>query len=40
MNTWKCTVCGYIHEGELTEDFVCPVCSEGPEVFVKEEQEI
>ncbi|MCD8357821.1 MAG: rubrerythrin family protein [Oscillospiraceae bacterium] len=26
MEKWKCTVCGYIHEGPLPEDFVCPVC--------------
>ena len=31
---WRCTVCGYIYEGEsLPEDFVCPVCHHGPEVF-------
>ena len=23
---WKCTVCGYIHEGEMTDDFKCPQC--------------
>lgn len=23
---WKCSVCGYIHEGPLPADFVCPVC--------------
>ncbi|MBR3226948.1 MAG: flavin reductase [Erysipelotrichaceae bacterium] len=24
---WKCTICGYIYEGEkLPEDFVCPLC--------------
>ncbi|WP_410077315.1 rubredoxin-like domain-containing protein [Barnesiella intestinihominis] len=21
-----CEVCGYIHEGELPDDFKCPVC--------------
>lgn len=25
MEKWKCTVCGYIHEGPMTEDFKCPV---------------
>lgn len=23
---YVCEVCGYIHEGELTDDFKCPVC--------------
>ncbi len=26
MEKWKCTVCGYIHEEPLPEDFVCPIC--------------
>lgn len=26
MEKWKCTVCGYIHEGPLAADFKCPVC--------------
>lgn len=24
-----CTVCGYIHNGELPDDFVCPECACG-----------
>ena len=33
---WRCTVCGYIYEGdELPADFVCPICKHGPEVFEK-----
>ena len=27
METWKCTVCGYIHEGPLTGNFICPRCN-------------
>lgn len=24
---WRCTICGYIYEGEeLPEDFICPIC--------------
>ncbi len=35
---WKCTVCGYIYEGEaLPEDFKCPVCGVGPDKFEKAE---
>jgi len=31
---WVCTVCGYVYEGEeLPEDFVCPLCKHGAEVF-------
>ncbi|MHB1166994.1 MAG: flavin reductase [Carboxydocellales bacterium] len=32
MKKWRCTVCGYIHEGENPPD-VCPVCGVGPEMF-------
>lgn len=33
---WRCTICGYIYEGEtLPEDFICPLCKHGPEVFEK-----
>lgn len=29
-----CTICGYIYEGDtLPENFVCPLCGQGPEVF-------
>jgi rubrerythrin len=32
---WRCTVCGYIYEGEtLPPDYICPVCHNGAEVFV------
>ena len=33
MKKWKCTVCGYIHEGELTDDFKCPVCKQPASKF-------
>ena len=32
MKKWRCTVCGYIHQGETPPD-VCPVCGVGPEFF-------
>ena len=35
MEKWKCTVCGYIHEGPMTPDFKCPVCGQGADKFVK-----
>lgn len=35
-NTYVCTVCGYVYEGEqLPPDFVCPWCHHGAEVFEK-----
>ena len=31
---YRCTICGYIYEGEtLPEDFVCPLCKHGAEAF-------
>ena len=35
MEKWKCTVCGYIHEGPMTSDFKCPVCKQPADKFVK-----
>ncbi|MDD2447889.1 MAG: ferritin family protein [Tissierellia bacterium] len=35
MKKYRCTVCGYIHEGELTEDFKCPKCKQPASVFVE-----
>ena len=31
---WKCTICGYVYEGEtLPDDYICPICKHGSEVF-------
>ncbi|MBQ8538422.1 MAG: flavin reductase [Ruminococcus sp.] len=33
---WVCTVCGYVYEGdELPDDFICPLCKHGVDVFEK-----
>ncbi len=32
---WKCSVCGYVHEGPLPDDFKCPVCGQPASVFIK-----
>ena len=32
---WRCTICGYIHEGPMTEDFKCPVCKHPASYFEK-----
>ena len=33
VKKYRCTVCGYIHEGELTEDFKCPLCKQPASKF-------
>ncbi|MCD8331434.1 MAG: rubrerythrin, partial [Oscillospiraceae bacterium] len=38
MEKWKCTVCGYVHEGPLPENFICPVCKQPASKFEKVEQ--
>ena len=37
MEKWKCSVCGYIHEGPLPTDYVCPRCKQPASAFVKME---
>ncbi len=37
MEKWKCSVCGYIHEGPMSPDFKCPICKQGADKFVKVE---
>lgn len=39
MEKWKCTVCGYIHEGPMPADFKCPRCKQPASAFVKVEEE-
>ena len=38
MEKWKCSVCGYVHEGPLPADFVCPRCKKPASVFEKVEE--
>ena len=38
MAKYKCKVCGYIHEGELPDDFKCPICQQPASVFEKIEE--
>lgn len=35
MEKWRCTVCGYIHEGPMPPDFKCPICGQGADRSVK-----
>lgn len=39
MVKYRCSVCGYIHEGELPEGFKCPRCKQPASVFVLVEDE-
>ncbi len=35
---WRCTICGYIYEGEeIPADYTCPICGVGPDMFEKVE---
>jgi rubrerythrin len=36
---YRCPVCGYIHEGELPEDFKCPRCKQPASKFVLVDEE-
>lgn len=38
MAKWKCTVCGYVHEGDTPPE-KCPVCKQPASKFVKLEEE-
>lgn len=38
MERYRCSVCGYIHEGPLPEDFKCPVCKQPASAFEKIEE--
>lgn len=38
MIKYRCTVCGYIHEGEMGPDFKCPMCKQPASVFVAIEE--
>ena len=42
MKKYRCRVCGYIHEGELSEDFRCPKCKQPASAFelVEEKEEL
>ena len=39
MEKWRCTVCGYIHEGPLPKDFTCPRCKQPASAFVPVREE-
>ena len=38
MEKWKCSICGYVHEGPMTDDFKCPICKQPASAFTKVEE--
>ena len=36
VEKWVCTVCGYVHEGPLPDDFICPWCKHPATDFEKQ----
>ena len=40
MEKYRCTVCGYIHEGPLPEGFECPRCRKPASFFEKVEEKV
>ncbi len=39
MKEYVCSVCGYVYQGNIPDDFVCPVCGAGRDAFhLKEEK--
>ena len=38
MEKWRCTICGYVHEGAMADDFKCPICKQPASVFEKVEE--
>lgn len=35
---YKCKICGYVYEGQLPENFVCPICKQPASMFEKMEE--
>lgn len=35
MEKWRCTVCGYVCDGPIPEEFICPECGKTASVFEK-----
>ena len=33
VKKYVCKICGYIHEGDMPDDFECPICKHGKEDF-------
>ncbi|MGI6238650.1 MAG: rubrerythrin [Christensenellales bacterium] len=38
MVKWRCTICGYVHEGDLPEGYKCPKCRQPASAFAKVEE--
>ncbi len=33
MKQYVCSICGYVHDGEVPENFQCPICKAGKDAF-------
>ena len=33
MKKFRCKICGYVHQGEMSADFICPVCKKNASFF-------
>lgn len=40
MKEYVCGVCGYVHKGEIPNDFICPVCGAGRDAFRFKEESV
>ena len=38
MEKYRCTICGYVHEGPMEDGFVCPLCKQPASAFEKVEE--
>ena len=40
MSKYVCSICGYVHEGDLPDDFVCPICKAPASKFNKQDEDM
>ncbi len=40
MEKRKCTICGYVHEGPMADDFTCPICRKPASFFELIEEKV
>ncbi len=40
MKKYVCPICGYVHEGDMPEDFVCPLCKCPGSKFIEQSAEM
>ena len=40
MSKYVCPICGYVHEGEMPDDFKCPLCKCPGSKFIEQSEEL